>query len=106
MALVIRETIEYMVQQVVEDTGLNREQAKVLVDYLWDMSEDMGVDSDFCTAEIRGDWNAYTFDELGEVYSNIEDFAQAEYNSDLIEAIQDRTEIAGSTEEWVIFRAF
>ncbi len=106
MALVIRESIGYMVQQLVEDTGFNREQAKTLVDYLWDMSEDMGEDLEFCTTDIRATWNACTFDELREVYSNIEAFVDADCNLELIEAIQDRTEIAGSNEEWIIFRAF
>ena len=100
MALIIRESIGYMVGQLRDNSGFDREQ-----DYLWDMSEDMGEDMEFCPTEIRCDWNACTWSGLRELYSNLVQRDLVD-DSDLLEALNDKTLVAGYTDEWVVFKAF
>ena len=106
MALVIRESVGYMVDQLRGNSGFSRDQAAIIVDYLWDLSEDDGVDMDFDTAEIRGEWNAENVSDLRELYSNISEFEEAEDDDELLEALSDRTLIAGQVGDSVVFRVF
>ena len=106
MGLVIRESIGYMVDQLRGESGFTREQAEVIVNHLWDASEDDGTDWDFCPVEIRGEWYAYNIEDIRSEFCNIDAINEAEDSDDIIEALGDRTIIAGYTDEWAVFRVF
>jgi hypothetical protein len=80
--------------------------AHAIVEYLDELSDCTVGNIEFCPVAIRCDVNSYTWEEIREYYSNIDDIADAEDNDELLEVLQDYTSIITHDDAHVVFFTF
>ena len=108
MALIQTASLSNLATQLVQDeyANWNYSDANAIVEHLDELSEDTGENIEFCTVAIRCDVNSYTWEDVKEYYSNIEGIADADYNEELLEVLQDYTSIITHDDDHVVFFVF
>lgn len=108
MALIQTPSISELAHQLLQDDNASwtYEEAHAIVEYLDELSYGMDEDIEFCPVAIRCDVNSYSWEDLREYYSNIQDIADAKDNEELLEVLQDHTSVITHNDETVLFFTF
>jgi len=108
MPLIQTPSMSELAHQLLQDDNASwtYDEAHAIVEYLDELSDEMGENIEFCPVAIRCDVNSYTWKEMREYYSNIQDIADAEDNDELLEILQDHTSVITHNDETVLFFNF
>ena len=108
MALIQKPSMSELAHELRNDDNASwtYDEAHAIVEYFDELSYDIGEDIEFCPVAIRCDVNSYTFEEMREYYSNIQEIADAEDNQEIIEVLRDYTSVITHTDESVLFFTF
>ncbi len=108
MAIIQTPSLSNLTHQLTQDEYANwsYDDAHAIVEYLDELSDDTGENIEFCPVAIRCDVNSYTWEDIREYYSNIDDIANAEDTDELLEALQDHTSIITHDDDHVVFFTF
>jgi len=108
MALIQTPSLSNLAHQLVQDEYANwtYSDAYAIVEYLDELSDGTGENIEFCPVAIRCDVNSYTWDDIREYYSNIDEISNAEDNDELLDVLIDHTIVINHDDDHVVFFTF